>query len=220
MEGRIEDPETFPLVTEIATTQDFAPAERIQPLLRDLLEAYRRLRAESAAAFLLEKSHPNIWIAERLAAEFPTALFVGVYRSALPTVASMVRHGGVRGWYDRLPLDTANRFLGIDEASKDRFGALPLESKCTFRWVSHLRELQRLETVLGPRFCLVCYEDFVVDIEGPLRQIAELLRVPDQFERPRINESSIDRWKEELTEREVENINRVVADEGLQSFCR
>src|SRR5262245_13442039 len=63
-------------------------------LLWKLILFYRIQFWISAPRHYLDKSHPNIWIAEDLARAFPDALFLGILRDPYGTVASMLRHKG------------------------------------------------------------------------------------------------------------------------------
>jgi hypothetical protein len=65
--------------------------------------------------FYLDKSHPNIWIADKIKEEFPEAKFVGIERNPFATVSSMLKHRGVMKWHrDWKSFPVPNRFLGID----------------------------------------------------------------------------------------------------------
>ena len=101
---------------------------------------YRSTAAPGEPRCLVDKSHPALWIAERLAAEFPTSRFVGIRRSVEPTVASMLHHDGVLRWvreWDRYPVP--NRFLGITSANADAYGRMTLEERCAARVIAHSR---------------------------------------------------------------------------------
>src|SRR5262245_4018334 len=88
-----------------------------EPRLFDRLVAeYSAQLARSAPKHYLDKSHPNIWIADKLLAAFPDARFVGVQRHPFATVASMLRHAAVSDWHRQWKtLPVPNRFLGINQ---------------------------------------------------------------------------------------------------------
>jgi hypothetical protein len=42
----------------------------------------------------------------------------------------MLKHLGVSTWFDKLPLDKNNKFLGINDKNRDTYSKLPIEMKC------------------------------------------------------------------------------------------
>jgi hypothetical protein len=209
VDGRIEVPRTFKLSTLVATTRDIVETDVTARRLQKLFRAYTRIARRSRRPFVLEKSHANIWNAEDLASHFEDASFVGVQRDACSTVASMLRHGGIMRWYEDLPLDRPNRFLGVTEANRDEFASLSPAERCTWRWRSHRDELLRLERVLGDRFVLVRYEDFAREPATDLDRVARLLGVDNEFELPDIALDSLEKWRRNLSDEQVAAINVV-----------
>ena len=176
-----------------------------------LARRYRRQHHLSAPGHYLDKSHPNIWIAERLAASFDDARFVGIIRNPYATVASMLRHMGVQGWHDRWrEFPVPNDFLGIAEADVVSYEGLPLATKCAMRWASHRDRMGVLERVLGERLMVVQYEQLMTETRPLLDELAAFLSLTSPLPMPEIREASLDKWKDQLTEAEVEQIQRVV----------
>jgi len=209
IEGRIEDPKTFGLITRLGTTQDLKHS-LYNWALRALL--YTRLNKilNETNLHILEKSHPSIWLFDKFASKFPNAFFIGVWRDVEPTVSSMLEHGGVLTWYDRLPLDRPNRFLGITELNKAEFRNYSIEEKCALRWLSHKNELFRLKQVYPDRFHLIKYEEFMESPEAHLSAIALKLDLPNEFEPEKFNMDSLHKWKETLSVEQVKMIHKVV----------
>ena len=133
IEGRIEGPSTFGLITRIATHRDIAHPWYIALQKLRLRMRLRRILATSDHD-VLEKSHPSLWLADDLMDWFPSSFFIGVYREVEPTVSSMLEHNGVLSWFDALPLDRPNRFLGITPENVGTYGDLTLEERCAIRW--------------------------------------------------------------------------------------
>lgn len=108
---------------------------------------YRWQHFRSVPNHYVDKSHPNLWIAHRLAETFPKALFLGIQRNPYATVASMINHEGVRKWHERwLEFPIPNRFLGIAESDVAEYEQRSLATKCAMRWKAHhdrLRVLNR-----------------------------------------------------------------------------
>jgi hypothetical protein len=93
----VEKPPIFNWVTEMAI--DPTAEGR---LFARLVERYRLEAANMRPKRLLDKSHPNIWLAEALAKSLPDAQFVGILRDVFGTVASSLRHAGVRYWAEQV----------------------------------------------------------------------------------------------------------------------
>jgi len=126
IEGRIEDPNTFRLITKLASTKDYNSKLENYFLEMLLFRRLKRVVKLSDYEFVLEKSHPSIWLAEEISKKFKNSLFIGVYRDLEPTVASMLRHKGVLSWYDSLPSNKVNRFLGITPDNIENFHSLSI----------------------------------------------------------------------------------------------
>ena len=73
-------------------TQMALDATTEKQLLPKLIIAYRWQLFLSSPRLYLDKTHPNIWLAEPLQQAFPDALFLGIERDPFATVASMLRH--------------------------------------------------------------------------------------------------------------------------------
>lgn len=209
IKGRIEEQKTFNLITKIATTQDFNSPLYTFFLKKLLVFRLKRILNKSNY-HILEKSHPSLWLTDYLISKFDNVYFIGVYREVEPTVNSMLNHNGVLSWYQKLPLDKRNRFLGITETNKKEFGNYSLEKKCTLRWLSHKKELLSLKRKYPKRIITVKYEDF---LESPNRFISEFTSMVDlenNFIYESFNFNSLHKWKEKLSNEQVEQIRQVV----------
>ena len=94
IKGRIESPDTFNLITKIATTQDNKNPLYITYLKKLLVFKLTRILKKSKY-HILEKSHPSIWLAEFIFSKFNNAFLIGVWRDVEPTINSMLQHQGV-----------------------------------------------------------------------------------------------------------------------------
>lgn len=119
-------------------------------LLGKLVRAYKWQLLKSIPRLYLDKTHPNIWIAEKLKKAFPQALFAGIERNPYPTVASMLKHKGVLAWHKRWrEFPIPNRFLGISLETAQVYDDIPLASKSAMRWVAHHDRMNVLKSTLG-----------------------------------------------------------------------
>lgn len=215
---RMETPLTFRLLTHIATHQDWAWGPRLAFEQKFLTWSYRLIGALAQKPFVLEKSHPSLWLAEPLLESLDQSLFVAVWREPEPTVASMLRHGGVLSWYKKLPANAENRFLGITKANKNRFATLRIEEKCALRWLSHKREIDRLNRKFPDRFMTVKYDDLIRNRERVLEEISSFLRVKNQYSPEDIKLASLDKWKTELSNEQIMMIRDTITRAESENF--
>jgi len=110
---------------------------------------------------IVDKSHVLLWEVEKLAEEFPDALFIAIKREKAAIVRSMLRHPEVRAWcanFRRLNIPFPNRMLGCDSAK--RYESKTLEQRCALRCSAHIAEINRLETMMPKdRWLTVQYEN-------------------------------------------------------------
>lgn len=182
-----------------------------QELYPKLMRYYQQQHNLSAPLHYLDKSHPNIWLAEQLAASFEDALFLGIIRNPYATVASMLRHEGVQGWHDRWKeFPVPNRFLGIAESDEANYEDLPVAVKCAMRWRSHRDQMEHLKSQLGERIMVVQYEKLVNNTAVLLDEIGEFVGLTSPIPSPQTKASSLDKWKGQLSGSEIRYIQGVV----------
>ena len=165
----------------------------------------------SAPQLYLDKSHPNIWIAERLKAAFPQSLFLAIQRNPYATVSSMMKHESVSAWHKRwreFPLP--NRFLGITNDLAPTYDSIPFPSQCAMRWVAHRDRLNELRKSLGDDLFVISYEMFAHHTEDVLRELQQFLGLNSSIPIPQIRTDSLQKCKTSLTVREIEEIQRIV----------
>jgi hypothetical protein len=180
-----------------------------------LIRLYRYEIARVAPRHLADKSHTNIWIADRLANAFPEAVFVGVRRDAYGTVASMLRHRGVQRWSENwrdYPLP--NRFLGIEAGEGEWYESLGAAARSTLRWISHEARFEELRPVLGERLIEVRYDELQLDTDATLSLVQARIGLAEPFPPQHPQRSSLDRWREELTTEQIVEIDRMLAHRG------
>ena len=186
------------------------PATRAD-LLPKLIKAYHRQLLRSAPRHYLDKSHPNIWIAEELLAVFPDALFLGIERNPYATVASMMKHKMVASWHGiwrQFPIP--NEFLGIDAETAKTYDHLPLPAQCALRWVSHRRRMEFLRGRLGASLHHIQYESFAANTRAEIERLQQFLGLQQPIAVPAVKTESLAKWKAQFQPGEIEAINRVV----------
>jgi len=176
-----------------------------------LVRAYERQLSRSGPGLYLDKSHPNIWIAEKLRGAFPQASFVGIERGPYATVASMMGHRGVLEWHRRWrEFPVPNRFLGITKELAATYDDVPLAAQCTIRWAVHRDRMGELGRVLGNGLLVVSYESLVRDTERVLRELRQFLGLRGAIPEPAVRTDTLYKWRESLSDREILQIRGVV----------
>ncbi|WP_081619707.1 sulfotransferase [Thioalkalivibrio sp. ALE12] len=204
--ANVENPPIFPWVTRMAIAPE--TEGRLYP---KLVRRYCYEHAAVTPRHYLDKSHPNIWLAEQLARTFPEALFVAARRDAFGTVNSMLQHAGVMEWIHRwqeYPLP--NRFLGIPQNHAETYAELPLEGKCAVRWRAHILQLAHLEKTLGPRLAVFDYDCLQDNTKVEMERMREFLSLNGSIPIPTVKRSSLERWRHELSLAQQSNIAEAI----------
>lgn len=180
-------------------------------LFNRLVLAYKWHLFKSSPKLYLDKSHPNIWIAEKLKSSFPQSLFVGIERNPYATVASMMKHKGVLAWHKRWQeFPIPNRFLGITGHMKNTYESIPLASKCAMRWVAHHNRMNELRSILGEDLLVISYESFAHNTETELHALQKFLGLHNPIPIPDVKTESLQKWKKQLSAEEIKQIQNIV----------
>ncbi len=202
-----------------AILQDVAKAALHHRLPSEATEQHFRTAIRTNGPILVDQHHPNLFFASHWASRLDDPLFLYPDRPARQTVASMMRHRGVRSWYryarkkafslkDRLPYP--NRFLGVD--SYFELERSPLHLLCVKRIAAHHRAYKAEKEKLGSRLRRVAYETLVADPETALEQIFS------KDERARLGHftlteepkaASLEKYRDILTEAQVREIDEI-----------
>ena len=198
----VEKPPIFPWVVDMARRPELET--RLFPKL------VRRYRAEHYLVLpmhYVDKSHPNLWLAERLAAEFPEARFVAIRRGIEATVASMMAHEGVRRWIELWDRDgQPSRFLGVDRSLIPKYRRLGVAGRCAVRVIAHAREIERLIPILGRRLHVIIYEDFFRDYSSEIERLSSFLGMETPTNVPAPKVELLEKWRDQLSASELAEI--------------
>lgn len=186
-------------------------ANREDRLFGRLVLAYRWQVFRSGSRLYLDKSHPNIWIADRLKQVFPNSLFIGIERNPYATVASMLKHKGVlksqKRW-QKFPVP--NRFLGITEDLSGIYDSIPVAAQCAMRWVAHHERMMTLKTLLNDDLLIISYEDFAHNTADVISELHGFLGLRQPIPIPAVNKESLRKWRLQLSPEDVEHIREIV----------
>ncbi|MFC3880946.1 sulfotransferase [Algoriphagus namhaensis] len=203
----------FPLVTQAAVNY------KKRYFYLPLIILYYNLKSFFSQKILVDKSHPNLWIANYLIKYVPNSFLVGILRSPHATVSSMLRHQGVMNWiYNWKKYPVPNEFLGITNDNYQFYDNLSLEEKCTMRWVAHKIKMQQIANIYPDRFFMIDYEMLFDNHEVILNQLSIFLNLKEKFESPKINYESRFKWRDNLNKKQVDNINSILKRYKFEEF--
>jgi hypothetical protein len=192
-----EDPRFFPLAVDIAV-------RRQQHKLPELLKRYDKHL--STTKVNIEKSHPVLWFAEKVAEARPRARFISIQRDPVQCVASTMQHGGTRGWLERWEeLPRPNPFLGLGEENVEWYRELSVLERAAVRWASHARRLRWLKKALGPRLLCVDFTQLVERQHVEVRRLSRYIGLPLYIKQP-ADRGVLYKWARTLTPGDVERV--------------
>lgn len=204
----IEKKSIFNKVTAMAVD----PGKKHQ-LLKPLLLQYRWEHALVAPLHYADKSHPNLWLAEDLAAAFPNALFVGIQRGPYGTAASMLNHKGVRAWCERWKeLSIPNPFLGITNSNVEMYSKLSLPARCAMRWVSHSKQMKKMQKKLDNRMHVVQYVSLIQKTDQEIEKLQRFLNLSTPILIPQVKSESLEKWRGILTGQDRADIEKIIGE--------
>lgn len=180
-------------------------------LFSKLVRAYKWELFKSAPQLYLDKTHPNIWIAEKLKKVFPQSLFIGIERDPYATVSSMMKHKGVSAWHQRWrEFPIPNRFLGITPGIAERYDDIPLVAQCAIRWLAHHNRMNTLRTSLGDSLIVISYESFACNTEETIAELQNFLGLQHPITVPEVKADSLNKWEKHLSDEDIKHIHDIV----------
>lgn len=200
----IEDSKYFKNITDLIVSPN-----RDNNKLISVLKDYHKYLSKSHSRIVLDKTHPNLWAFEEINRVFKNTYFIGIKRNIYATVNSMLNHEGVLKWYEKIDLSKPNPFFGITDENKDIFSNIPVESKCALRCKSHFDEIDRLG-VNKQNFLSISYEDFYKSPSMLKSKINDFLYEELNFSIESLNVNGNIKWKKQLTENQIFNINKYI----------
>jgi len=202
----VEEQPMFDLATRMALN----PALE-RTLFDKLVSAYKWQLLKSAPRLYLDKTHPNIWLAEKLRVAFRRALFLGIERNPYATVASMMKHDGVSAWHTRWrEFPVPNRFLGITPELAKRYDKIPRAAQCAIRWLAHRDRMNVLRRTLGSSLMVISYERFADSTAQTIRQLQQFLGLATPIPVPHAKRDALHKWQSQLSAEEVRQIQSIV----------
>jgi len=187
----------------------------LDPRLEDtgfeaLVAEYKKQILISGDKLYVDKSHPNIWLVEKLIGAFPQARFINITRNIFATVASMMLHSGVLHWQETWrSFPIPNRFLGITEELAKVYDRLPLATQCGFRWKAHFLRAAHLVENYPDSVISIDYDDLVEHQNSVLVRIQNFLDLEFPIPSSKIDEKPLDKWTKQLSLEEVDQLTAI-----------
>ncbi|MGI9190616.1 MAG: sulfotransferase family protein [Chitinophagaceae bacterium] len=209
----IEDKRFFKMVSHYATEYN-----RRDYTIDGIIKNYRKHFSKIQTPFILEKSHPNIWLVEPLAKAFPKAKFIGIHRGILATVNSMLQHPDIMLWYQLLDLNEPNAFLGITENNKTEFASWPPEVQCACRVVAHRKRLMDLQARFPEKVMVLAYDDFYTKPTELMQNLRNFLGYKTPLIPEPLHANGLDKWQQELSAEQIQNIKAYLSELDLLNW--
>lgn len=189
-----------------------------ETLFPQWVRLFREEQARVAPRVVVDKTHPNIWITDRLAAAFPRGSFLGLRRRPHATIASMLLHGRFVYPESRWrPLPVPNRFLGIERDKAEEYAALSPVEQLTLRWVANERRFAVIRQSLGKRLLEVEYEQLVLNAGPAFERISAFLRLDHAISPPALKPGVLEKWRDELTPQQIAAIDAMLSRLGFEA---
>ena len=171
--------------------------------------AYLKIKSMLTPKQVIEKTHPAIWIKDKIDIISPEAKWICVIRDPYQAIASMKKHAGVQAWYDQVSLSEHNDFLGITAQNVNQFAQLSLVQKGAFKWIAHMKQMEQMRIESPDRVLLIHFDDLVQRQALTLKKVFQFLDLPLIEPREKGNATTL-RKKQALKPSEVNEIDEVL----------
>lgn len=187
--------------------------------LLPLIIAYYNILPLFVKKHYADKSHPNLWLIDSLVKYVPRSLFIGIIRNPHATVSSMLLHPQVLNWclsWEKYPIP--NEFLGISESNVGVYESLPIEAKCTLRWIAHKNKFDKICKQYKRNILMIDYDRLFSDTENEIDKINKFLDLKKPLPLPNIKRDSKDKWQMNLTKKQIDIINETLKENGFDKY--
>ena len=211
---RLESKFTFKSITQYVVFR----GERHR-LLVWLALAYLKIKSMLTQKHIIEKTHPAIWIKDKIDFISPEAKWICVVRDPYQAIASMKKHAGVQAWYDRVSLSEHNDFLGITAQNVSQFGQLSLVQKGAFKWIAHMNQMEQIKNDSPDRVLIVHFDDLVQRQAQTLNEVFQFLDLSPIEPREKGNAKTL-RKKQALKPAEVNEIDEILRSHNRAEWMK
>jgi hypothetical protein len=86
-----------------------------------------------------------------------------------------------------------------------------MAAKCAMRWLAHKNRMIELSKVLRKNLMIISYEAMYRDPRATVDAITHFLQLQSPLNTPSANQTSLCKWKEQLSVEEIAQIQSVVS---------
>ncbi|MDE0870867.1 MAG: sulfotransferase [Flavobacteriales bacterium] len=180
---------------------------------------YLKVNSMLTNKLIVEKTHPAIWVKNKIDRLLPNAKWVCVVRDPYQAAASMKKHAGVKKWYTRVSQNEVNPFLGITEQNRSRFAGLSIAQKSTYKWIAHMEQMERIQLESPNRVLIVQFENLVQDQANTLISVFDFLGLAPVTPKEKGNQSTLSK-KQELGQNEVNAIDEILRSHKREKWIK
>ena len=180
---------------------------------------YLKFRSILTKKLIIEKTHPAIWAKNKIDRISPHAKWICVIRDPYQSAASMKKHVGVQKWYNRIAQNEINPFLGITDQNRRQFDGLSLVQKGTYKWISHIEQIELIKLESPNRVLIVPFENLVKDQASTLRGVFRFLELTPVTPEEKGNRSTLNK-KQKLGPDEIGEIDEILLSHKLEKWIK
>lgn len=177
---------------------------RLFPLL---VQRYRQEHRTVLPRHYADKSHPNLFLAEKLRDALPEARFIGIARRLEGTIASMMLHPAFRRRLDKWnAAPRTARYIGVSTDLIDDYKYMSPAARFALWVIAQTKELERLQAVLGERLHVIKYESLANSPRDEIARLNRFLGLEAPANTPEPKSEALSKWRSQLTERDLADI--------------
>ena len=180
---------------------------------------YLKFKSILTKKLIIEKTHPAIWAKNKIDRISPNAKWICVIRDPYQVAASMKKHVGVQEWYNRIAQNEINPFLGITEQNRRQFDDLSLVQKGTYKWISHIEQIELIKLESPNRVLLVPFENLVKDQASTLKGVFNFLELTPVAPEEKGNRSTLNK-KQNLGAGEIDEIDEILLSHKRETWIK
>ena len=205
---RLESGVSFDSLAKLASNPYISSLER---LLRKSIILFDLFRYYLKRGWVVEKTHSSLWSADFLFKFYPKSKMIIVERDVFSVLASMKVHKGVNTWYDILPQNRINPFLGIDRENVDIFERSDVLYKYFVKWKSHIDRGRELKHKYPDNILIVDYEGVVLKHQETIEAICSFLNLEiADLNYADLSDKSLNKWEGVFSKEDIIFIKKII----------
>lgn len=211
----VEEKDWFRSFSEVA----FNPEKNLKIVPKLIDKQIKHLKRKCFKPVWMDKTHPFVLLKKVVEEYYPEALLIHVIRNPFDLYCSAIRHNGVMNWFKRhneVFGKGGNIFLGTDANIEKNYHLLKDTQKIAYRWISWVKSGLKWEEE-SENVITVNYENMVTDVTRTFTDVTKFIGVSTssewfEFIERTAKSSSVNRYKKEMTESEVDEMNMILEE--------